>query len=103
MPGPQGDDPRAPAPRPRRSAIQQRRGGPVPSAAVAAAARQEKADAFAARVLPTIRQLQGQGLGLRAIARELCERGILTASGGRAWTATTVRNVLARGSVSHCT
>src|SRR3954468_23094042 len=34
------------------------RGGPVPSAGSAAEARRAKADAFAARVLPTIREMQ---------------------------------------------
>ena len=73
------------------------RGGPVPSTASAAAARQAKADAFAARVSPIVRDIQSQGLSLRRIARELTARGIMTATGGREWTATGVRNVLARG------
>ena len=72
------------------------RGGPVPSTADAAAARRAKADTFAARISPVILELQDQGFGLRAIARELSERGIMTATGGRAWTPTGVRNVLAR-------
>jgi len=54
-----------------------------------------QADAFAARVGPIVRELQAAGASLHKIAAELTERGIQTARGG-AWTATAVRNVLAR-------
>lgn len=54
------------------------------------------ADRFAAKVSPTIRALQGQGYSLRRIAEELDRLGVATARGGR-WTATAVKNVLARG------
>jgi DNA invertase Pin-like site-specific DNA recombinase len=72
------------------------RGGKPPPAAVGTAARRAKADAFAARVRPTIEALQAEGKGRRRIAVELAERGIMTAEGGR-WDATKVRNVLRRG------
>lgn len=72
------------------------RGGPVPSAHTATAARVAKADAFAARVLPLVREMRADGLSQSAIARELTARGVLTARGGREWTPTAVRNVLAR-------
>jgi DNA invertase Pin-like site-specific DNA recombinase len=75
------------------------RGGAVPSAVDAAAARIAKADAFAGQVAPIVRQLQAEGKGLRSIATELAQRGIRTARGG-AWTATTVTNLLARVSVA---
>lgn len=59
------------------------------------AARKAKADNFAANVMPIIRELQGQGLSLRGIARALNARGVKTAR-GKQWQAVTVRNVLAR-------
>ncbi len=50
----------------------------------------------ASQVLPVIEAIRGEGItGLKAIARELDRRGILTARGGR-WDATRVRNLLAR-------
>jgi DNA invertase Pin-like site-specific DNA recombinase len=50
------------------------------------------------RVLPVIEAIQAEGITtLQGIAAELNARGILTARGGR-WYATTVRNLLARGS-----
>jgi DNA invertase Pin-like site-specific DNA recombinase len=50
---------------------------------------------FAGGVLPIIDSLQAEGLGLRAIARELDRRGIRTARGGT-WAAATVRGILSR-------
>jgi hypothetical protein len=55
-----------------------------------------RADAFAARLLPTIRDIQRHGApSLRAIAEILNARGILTARGGT-WSAMQVFNVLQR-------
>jgi len=45
---------------------------------------------------PLVQQLHNQGLGLRAIARELNGRGILTVQ-GKQWTAVQVRNLLKSG------
>jgi DNA invertase Pin-like site-specific DNA recombinase len=59
------------------------------------AARQKAADAFAASVAPTIRELQAEGLSLRQVAARLVEKGIRTAQGGQ-WTPTAVKNVLER-------
>jgi Recombinase len=54
------------------------------------------ADAFAARVLPTIRDIQLHGApSLRVIAETLNARGIPTARGGT-WSAMQVSNVLRR-------
>jgi len=54
------------------------------------------ADAFAANMLPIVREMQATGLTTsRAIAGALNERGIRTARGG-AWYGSTVRNLLAR-------
>jgi DNA invertase Pin-like site-specific DNA recombinase len=62
-----------------------------------AAANRDGADAFAANVLPIVRQLQAAGAtGFRAIARALNDRGVRTARGGD-WHDSTVRNLLARG------
>ena len=61
-----------------------------------AAAGAEAADAFAANVLPIIREMQRAGITTaRKIAEALNARGIRTARGG-AWYGSTVRNVLAR-------
>jgi DNA invertase Pin-like site-specific DNA recombinase len=61
-----------------------------------AAAMRTAADAFAANVLPIIRQIEASGIrGDRAIAAALNARGIRTARGGH-WHRTTVRNLLAR-------
>ena len=58
--------------------------------------RRAAADAFAANVLPIVRQLQANGLtDLRSLAAALNERGVRTARGGQ-WHQTTVRNLLAR-------
>lgn len=54
------------------------------------------ADAFAANVLPIIRQVEAAGAtGYRAIAAALNARGVRTARGGD-WHATTVRNLMLR-------
>lgn len=53
------------------------------------------ADAFAANVLPVIRELQGRGLSHRAIADELNVRRVRTAREGT-WSATQIQRVLAR-------
>jgi DNA invertase Pin-like site-specific DNA recombinase len=58
------------------------------------AANREAADAFAANVLPIVRQIQASGATtFRAIAAALNNRGIRTARGG-AWHDSTVRNLL---------
>jgi DNA invertase Pin-like site-specific DNA recombinase len=55
------------------------------------------ADAFAANVLPIVRQIQSAGATTpRAIAAALNDRGVRTARGGD-WHDSTVRNLLARG------
>ena len=55
------------------------------------------ADAFAANVLPIVRQIQASGAATRrAVAATLNARGIRTARGGT-WHDSTVRNLLARG------
>lgn len=53
------------------------------------------ADAFAANVLPAIRELQAKGGTHRSIAEELNARRVRTARGGE-WSATQVQRVLAR-------
>jgi DNA invertase Pin-like site-specific DNA recombinase len=61
-----------------------------------AAANRAAADAFAANVLPIVRQIEAAGATThRAIAAALNARGIRTARGG-AWHDSTVRNLLAR-------
>jgi Recombinase len=60
------------------------------------AANREAADAFAANVLPIVREIQATGATtFRAIASALNDRGVRTARGG-AWHDSTVRNLLAR-------
>ena len=64
-----------------------------------AAANRAAADAFAANVLPIVRQLQAAGATThRAIAEALNARGVRTARGG-AWHVSTVRNLLGRAGV----
>ena len=59
-------------------------------------ANKAAAEAFAANVLPIVRQIQASGASTpRAIAAALNARGIRTARGG-AWYDSTVRNLLAR-------
>jgi DNA invertase Pin-like site-specific DNA recombinase len=66
------------------------------AAAKGADANRAAADAFAANVLPVIRQIEASGIkGVRAIAVALNARGIRTARGGE-WHATTVHNLLKR-------
>ena len=61
------------------------------------AASQAAADAFAANVLPVVRQMQASGITtLAELATALNTRGIPTARGG-IWHAMTVRNLLQRG------
>ena len=60
------------------------------------ATNRKAADAFAANVLPIVRQIQGTGATThRAIAAALNDRGVRTARGG-VWHDSTVRNLLAR-------
>jgi len=64
--------------------------------AMGAAANAAGAEAFAANVLPIIRQIQASGAKTaRAIAEALNARGIRTVRGG-AWYDSTVRNLMAR-------
>ena len=77
-----------------------RRKGEVPPMdasliAMGRVAQVQKADAFAAKVLPMVRGMQDDGLSLRAVAAALTAKSIKTARGG-AWTATAVKNLLAR-------
>jgi DNA invertase Pin-like site-specific DNA recombinase len=66
------------------------------AAALGRAASRRNADAFAANVLPIVRQIQAAGVtGLANIAQALNDRGIRTARGG-AWHNSTVRNLLTR-------
>jgi DNA invertase Pin-like site-specific DNA recombinase len=61
-----------------------------------ATANRAAADAFAANVLPVVRQIQAAGATTtRAIAEALNARGVRTARGG-AWYSSTVRNLLER-------
>jgi DNA invertase Pin-like site-specific DNA recombinase len=65
--------------------------------AVANSRKQAEADQTASRVLPVITSIRRTGAtSLRAIAAELEARGIRTPRGGTAWTATTVKRILAR-------
>jgi DNA invertase Pin-like site-specific DNA recombinase len=64
--------------------------------AMGVAINRKAADAFAANVLPIVRQIQAAGATtFRAIAAALNDRGVRTARGG-AWHDSTVRNLLAR-------
>lgn len=66
------------------------------AAAKGAAANRTAADAFAANVLPVVRQIEASGIkGYRALAEALNARGIRTARGGD-WHPTTVRNLVVR-------
>jgi len=66
------------------------------ASALGSAANVAAADAFAANVLPIVRDIQGSGVKtLRAIAIALNARGIRTARGG-VWHASTVYNLLTR-------
>lgn len=57
----------------------------------------ESADAFAANVLPIVRQVQASGVKTpKAIAEALNAHGLKTARGGQ-WHPTSVQRLLARG------
>ncbi|MFL5281559.1 MAG: recombinase family protein [Rhodopila sp.] len=73
------------------------RGGRAPSDATAKAAkaRRKAADGFAASVAPMMQEMRAAGSSLHQIAAAMTERGIRTPRGG-AWTATSVKNALAR-------
>lgn len=71
------------------------RGGPKVDGRLGTAGKRAKADAFAARVVPTLTDMQARGLSLNQMATALTFRGIRTAQDG-IWTATAVRRVLAR-------
>ena len=71
------------------------RGGAPRDTTAATAGVARKADAFAADVGPMATDMRRRGLSLRQVAAEMTGRGIRTSRGG-AWTATAVRNVLAR-------
>ena len=61
-----------------------------------AVTQRAEADAFAANVLPIVRQIEAAGATThRAIAEALNARGVRTARGGE-WHGSTVRNLLAR-------
>jgi DNA invertase Pin-like site-specific DNA recombinase len=61
------------------------------------AARQQRADARAADIAPTVKALQAAGAtSLRAIAAALNDAGIPTARGGGTWSAVQVARVLER-------
>ena len=68
-------------------------GNPTPNLPAATAARLARMAKARATVAPLIERLRGQGLSLRAIAADLNERRIPTAT-GRQWHASSVRNVL---------
>jgi DNA invertase Pin-like site-specific DNA recombinase len=60
-------------------------------------ARQAKADEFASKVVPKIKELADMGMSLNGIARELNTQDILTRRGkAGAWTPTAVKNALER-------
>jgi DNA invertase Pin-like site-specific DNA recombinase len=67
------------------------------AAAKGSAATRQQADAFAANLMPLIRQLQASGIRtVRALAAELNARGVRTARGAM-WHPTTAQNLLTRG------
>jgi hypothetical protein len=63
--------------------------------ALGTARTKAKADLYASKIAPVIRELQREGASLRAISKALKERGIPCPRGGQ-WQATSVKNVLAR-------
>ena len=69
------------------------RGGPVPNAAAATAARRARADAFSARLRPMVTEMRNNGMSLRQIAAALAEQGIQTSRSG-AWSAVAVSAIL---------
>jgi DNA invertase Pin-like site-specific DNA recombinase len=69
------------------------------AAAKGSAATRQQAEAFAANLIPLIRQLQASGIKtMRALASELNARRVQTVRGGM-WHPTTVHNLLTRGAV----
>jgi DNA invertase Pin-like site-specific DNA recombinase len=65
--------------------------------ALSTAVVQQRADARAADIAPTIRKLQADGAtSLRAIASKLNEAGIPTARGGGTWSAVQVARIIER-------
>jgi DNA invertase Pin-like site-specific DNA recombinase len=69
------------------------------AAAKGSAATRQQAEAFAANLIPLIRQLQASGIKtVRALASELNARRVQTVRGGM-WHPTTVHNLLTRGAV----
>ena len=68
-------------------------GNPAPNIPVAVAARLERMAKVKATVTPLIERLRRQGMSLRAIAADLNERRVPSAT-GRQWHASSVRNVL---------
>ncbi len=70
--------------------------GFIPDAVAGGAGARAKADAFAADLVPVIDDMRAQGVtSLNGIAAALTAKGVTTARGG-AWTATAVKNLLAR-------
>jgi hypothetical protein len=57
---------------------------------------------FYAPIIPLVVKLQGQGLSLRAIARELDRQGIKPRYGCAGWNAAGVRRVLVRAAQPPC-
>ena len=79
-----------------------RLGNPNPQAAAVAgaAAGRANADAFAAKVMPIIDDIQRSGAtSLRAIATALQARGVQTARGNTKWLPAQVSNLIQRGAV----
>lgn len=72
-----------------------REGAPKVDGRLGVEAQKKKAQEFAARVGPTLRAMQAEGISLREMARRLAEQGIPTAQGGK-WSDNAVKNVLAR-------
>ena len=71
------------------------RGVSPPDAVEASAGRIAKANLFASRVGPLVRELQASDMTMKAIARELAVRGVKSVRGG-AWTSQAVKNLLTR-------
>jgi hypothetical protein len=71
------------------------RGGPKADGTLGAQARRDMADTFAVGLAPMLRPMRDEGLSLRQMAARLDAQKIMTPRGG-AWTATAVKNVLAR-------
>lgn len=68
-------------------------GNPRLDSGEATRANIQAADVFARKVYPVIEDMIAEGLSLRAMARELNERGMRTRT-GKHWAASTVRNVI---------